>query len=749
MPSFIVTDNKTGKRYKVTGPSKERALEVWKAKQASGELDTAVKKPAAVSPDDALVQARARQFKNATEPAPEQPEFVPRDKNGQPLAGYDRATGTMGHSRIDQAGAFTTAAVDAVPIVGPTLTKAVNAAGAALVRPFSDKSFSEDYEWMGKRAERAQADNPGYALGGRVVGTVAPMVALGTTALGARAMGITGNSLGARIAASAATSGGIGGADTAARGGSLTESLMSARDNALIGAAVPLAAEGVGEIVKGVYRTGTQYLGKWLNPVKEADRRAGTVYNADVASGNTLGAADEAAAVRNGQPIINADRAGPKTRALLRDAASLDPDAAAGVKKVVDTRFATQSDRADTFIDRLFQGNADELAAKDAIASGKAAVNDPNYKAAMNSKAAQNMDQPELLGMLASPSVREAVVASEKTGANRAVVAGHPPVKNPFAIDDAGNVSLRDPKVKPTLEFWDEVKKNLGSQIDRAYAAGDKALGSDLTALKNKLVTELDKAVPAYKTARQGAAEFFGEETMLDAGKKFVTAKYTNDDVARVLASAKPRDRVAFAVGFASRLKKVIATAGDKRTDVIDKIFGNPAAREKVMTALGPKFYGEFEQFVRVETAMDSLRGAVTQPNLMKQLTEAGLSFAGNSGVVGLGTGVGTFRMTGDWKKSAVAGVVAAALRNRGAKIDAQMAKQVVQLLMSDDPAALQRAATMASRNPEFANTVRAMQTMLTSLGTEVAKPNAPGPAEITATRPAMIGDRPNLAPVQ
>lgn len=735
MPSFVITDKASGKKYKVTGPSKERALEVWRKKQASGELDAVAKPKAEINPDTMQPEGV--------------PAFVPRDKEGKPLAGYDPATGTMGHSKMDQTGAFTTAATDAVPIVGPYLTKSVNKAAAALVTPFSDSTFAENEKEISGYGPKAQADNPGYALGGRVTGTVAPMLALGTTALGARALGITGNSLGARVLASAATSGGIGGADTAARGGTLTQSLTSARDNALIGGAVPLASEGVGEIVKGVYKTVAPYLGRWINPAKEAERRVGTVYGADVAKGNYLGAADEAAAVANGQPIINADRAGPQTRAMLRDAAAVNPDDAALIKKTVDTRFETQSDRANTFIDRISNGKASDTDLQDEIAAGKKAVNDPAYKAAMTSKAAQNMDSPELLGLLASPSVRKAVVDAEKTGADRAVVAGHQTIKNPFVIDDAGNVSLRDPKVKPTLAFWNEVKINLDSQISKAAREGDKAAISNLRDLKAKLVGELDNAVPEYKTARQGAAEFFQAENMLDAGKQFVTSKYTNEEVARVLAKAKPAERQAFAIGFASRLKKVIDTAGDRKTDVINKIWGNPAAREKLMTALGPKHYAEFEQFVNVETAMDSLRGAVTRPNIMKQLTEAGLSFAGNSGVVGLGAGAGTFQMTGDWKKSLTAGVIAAALRARGAKVDAAMAKQVVNLLMSDDPAALQRAVTMASRNPDVAKTVRAVQSLLSSFGTDVSRPDGgalSGHPRITIDRNTPAAPAPSMA---
>lgn len=724
MPSFIITDKASGKKYKVTGPSKERALEVWRKKQATGELDAVAKPKATVNPDTMQPEGV--------------PAFVPRDKEGKPLAGYDAQTGTMGHSKMEQTGAFTTAATDAVPIVGPYLTKGVNKAAAALVTPFSGNTFAENEKEISGYGPEAQANNPGYALGGRITGTVAPMLALGSTALGARALGITGNSLGARVLASGASNALISGGDTAVRGGDPSETLTSAITSGGIGAAIPLAGSAINALGSAVGKTVGPRLNSIIRPAQEAGRRVNAAIDADrnnLGAYPTLSASDEAAASLNSQPVINVDRGGETTRALARSAANNDPEARGLFIKTADDRFASQGERAASFIDRLSGGQADSQAAHDALQASAQRANKPAYDAAMKAKGAQNMDSPELLGLLASPAIRDAAMAAETRGANRAVAEGFKPVKNPFAIDSAGNVSLRDPKVKPTLAFWDQVKRNLDAKIGTASREGDKPLVADLTALKTKLVGALDAAVPEYQTARQGAAAFFGAEDALDAGKKFVTMNMANADTARALAKMKPAERNLFAIGFASQMKEAIKATPD-RTNVIKKIFGSEQAREKIRMALGTKNFHEFEQFVKVENAMDTLRGAMGNSKTAQYLIEAGMA----------GTGAGVF--TGDWKKGIGAAIITGIVRKYGGRVDDRMSKQIAQLLLSEDPTALQRAAMMAASNPVAAQAVEDIQSAigaaLRGAGADVSRPDGGA----LSGHPRITVNHPNNTPV-
>jgi hypothetical protein len=215
-------------------------------------------------------------------------------------------------------------------------------------------------------------------------------------------------------------------------------------------------------------------------------------------------------------------------------------------------------------------------------------------------------------------------------------------------------------------------------------------------------------------------------KTRFDAGKKFVTQNRNLDETARALSKMKPAERLSFAVGFASELKDLIKQSGD-RTNVISKIFGSPQARAKVHLALGPKAYGEFEQFVKVENAMDMLRGAMGNSKTAQYIIESGLA--------GVGTGV----FTGDWRKGIGAAAVAGLARKYGMKVDQTMAKQMAKLLLSDNPTALNRAAKMAAANPKAAQAVENLQKLIGLATRGIADTQiAPArqPLQITVGRP-------------
>jgi hypothetical protein len=714
MPTFEIT-TPNGKTYEITGPNKAGALKALKAQLADLE-----KAQAPINPRERAAQVRA----------------LPEDQREVPSEAAMREPSPEDTGAAAKGAAFTTGFTEGLPIVGPTALKGVNAIAAGIVTPFSDKSFGENYDDMGGIAEKSQRDNPNWATGGRVAGAVAPMLALGGTTLGAQALGVTGRSLGTRALASGVSNAGINMADTAARGGDVGETLKSGGIGVGIGVAVPFLGAGLNQL----WRAGAETLGPRINaltnPVREGSRRVTTAMEIDAknAAAPVINSADEASAALNGQELLNVDRGGQTSRSLLRSAVNQDPDALGSASVAVADRFASQGDRATTFIDRISRGAADSQAAKDAISTAAKKSNPIAYGKAYKAPAAQDMSNPELLNLLQSPAMREAAKQAETRSANRAVVDGFSPVKSPFVIDEAGAVSMK-PGVKPTLQFWDQVKRNLDADIGKASRAGDKTAVADLTALKSKLVSELDAAVPEYKAARQGAMAFFDAEDALDAGRKFVMQNRTLPEAQKALAAMNPTERAAFAVGFASEMKEAIKATGDS-VNVTKKLFGSEQARQKILLALGKKNYQEFEQFVKVENTMDLLRGALGNSTSVRQLMELGLAHVSGSVGSGVGAGGATFMMTGDWKKTFAATAIAGLTRRYGLRADATMTKQIAQLLLSNDPTALQRAATMAARNPVAAEAVEAIQSAIglavKGAGIDQARP----PLEITATTP-------------
>jgi hypothetical protein len=268
---------------------------------------------------------------------------------------------------------------------------------------------------------------------------------------------------------------------------------------------------------------------------------------------------------------------------------------------------------------------------------------------------------------------------------------------NPFSVNSQGNYVLRqsaDGKlVTPTLQFWDQVKRNLDSQIGVAKRAGDNTRVSDLMGLKSTMVGELDSAVPAYQTARQGAAGFFGAEDALDAGRKFADTPRLVPEAQRAFSAFSPAEKQAFSTGYASSLIDKIRASGD-RTNVINATFKSQAARDSMNMVFGPKKAQQIEAYVRVEDLADKLRGSLGNSTTARQLVELGIG-------AGVGGGAG-YGLTGDWKGAAIGAIAPKAIKYVGAKADTQVMQSMAKLLTQDNPGSLKIAAQIAAKQPAY-----------------------------------------------
>ena len=189
-----------------------------------------------------------------------------------------------------------------------------------------------------------------------------------------------------------------------------------------------------------------------------------------------LGADDFAAASRNGQPIMNADRGGETTRALARAAANQSPEARGVMERATSDRFNEQSSRIGRLISRVTGGKTDDLMQVDAIRDAAAAANRPAYQLAESMPAAQNMWNDGFAQLMQAPAMQQAARQATTRGANRAAVEGFTPIRNPFAIGPDGRMGLAG-NARPTLQFWNQVKRNLDGMIGKAQRAGDRKIG--------------------------------------------------------------------------------------------------------------------------------------------------------------------------------------------------------------------------------------------------------------------------------
>ncbi len=633
------------------------------------------------------------------------PEFRPVG-----VSGYDPATGEVDPNapREESAlGKFSRSGVataqnwlESLPIIGPSAEATTRAIAAGAVAPFSEKTFSEVYNEMGDLKKQAAEENPIAAglgtVGGAVSGT-APLVAAAPAAFG-----VTGTSLPIRAAASGASSSSLAAADTAARGGSNEEIVESG----LFGLGVGVATPVVGELA----RRGLDKLGQKLSPTlkailkpeEEAARRVGTAITRDKIANpdQIVTAADEAVAQQSGIALRNVDRGGETTRALARSVANQSPEARAALQNAADDRFATQGNRAVAFVKRLAGGNVDDLAIQEGIRYAAKAANDPAYARAFARPEAQQLFTPELQELMQAPAVQRAASMATTRSANRGAVEGFKAVQNPFHKATDGTFKLRrtaDGKlVAPSLRFWDQVKRNLDGEIGKAGRTGDSTLQGDLMGLKRKLVSALDDIVPQYREARQGASAFFGAEDALEAGQKFARSPRSIPEATKAFEKFSEAEKAAFRTGFASEVIDGIKAAPDRR-NVISTVFKSQAAREQMELVFGKMKAREIEAYVRVEDIVDRLRGALGGPTTTRQLVELGIGTS-------LG-GVGGYALGGDVQsaaKGAAVGAGGALAKRYIAGKEAEVMKQVGEMLLSDDPKLLEKVVRQAALSPKY-----------------------------------------------
>ena len=616
------------------------------------------------------------------------PEFQPVGVDG-----YDPATGEVskpGGGWWDSIGAMVTGAED-VPIIGPAMKAGSAGIAAGIAAPFDDRSYGEIYSGMRDRQEQVMRDNPGSALAGQVIGTTALMAPIGATAGGAKALGMSGT-LGQRALMSGVSGAGISGADTAVRGGGPGDIINSAVIGGGIGAALPVVGAGIRKGYGAARDKVRNVVQAARNPEAEAGRRVATALAMDKKTGaGVLGADDIATATRNNQPIMNADLGGENVRALARAAANQSPDARGMMERTVSDRFADQGGRVQRLISRITGGKVDDLSALETIKKRAIAENRPAYQRAY--ARGQNVWSPELQRLAGSDAVADAMRSAARKGRDMAINEGYGAFNPKVNVTQDGRILFPKTKpgrapVYPDLQYWDFVKRNLDDAANAASRAGRNQEAATIRGLNSALKTELDRIVPEFKAARQGAAAFFGAEDAVDAGRNFAKSSRSIPEFKRGIMAMKPAEREAFRVGFASELIDQAKSAGD-RTNVINRMFGSQEAREKLVLALGPQRAKEVEAFVRVETAMDALRGAFGNSTTARQLAEMGV------------IGGGAWWFTGDWKSGISAAALSQAPRYAAKKIDERVMVKMAEMLLSNDTKMIERAVANAAMSPQ------------------------------------------------
>lgn len=583
--------------------------------------------------------------------------------------------------------AFTTNMIESVPVIG---------AMAANARDPMMRAIDE----------RAAKEAPWAATAGSVTGTVAPFVA------GAGIPGIAtilGLDVAAPMAANIVLGGlsnaGLTAADSMIRGDSPaeigTETAISGIGGALGAPVAKLAGMGIDAVSKPIGRV----ISGLRNPEKAGQDVIGRAIAADASS--ALSPADEAAAALNGQPLVNADRFGSNVRTLARTSANMDPTAKQALSDVVQDRFLTQNQRAADWIVRNTGAPTNVHALRNTLRDSARTANSVAYKAAYKAPEAAAIFTPEIGNMMQLKEFQTAIREATNRGKTDAVLHGYAPIKNPFRFKSDGSYALVD-GVTPNLQFWDIVQRNLRDSAEAAARRGKNFEASQVGDVRKMLLEQLDSAVPAFQTARTGAAAAFGAEDALEAGQNFIGTSMSDlPGLQAAHAKFSPAEKKLFASGYSASLIDKVGKTGDT-TNVINQVFASPAARAQVELALGKRAATELEPFLRVENIMHMTKNAVQAgSNTAAQLAAMGALGAVSGGAMSgwnpthMATGAGLF-MAGKTGMKAL-----------GQMVDARVMQSIANALASKDTKAISHAVRNATRSPQSAGAIKAIETGL------------------------------------
>jgi hypothetical protein len=485
--------------------------------------------------------------------------------------------------------------------------------------------------------------------------------------------------LGRGVKTTIAAGGGAGAASGFGRGEGAEDRLEGAAIEGGLGAALG----AVPAVAMGTFNAGQRIVA----PRSFAERLVRRTIGADRARGveDVLTPADIAAARAAGQDIVVGDLGATGTLRLARAAGNTSEDAGARLRASTDPRYTEQKGRFGDFIEDLFGGNLNMTSTNDTLRDTARRVNAPLYRAAYQAGESADLWNPTLDRIAQSPAVQAAIRDVEKKAADRAVLEGDLVIRNPFSFDDQGRMTWGmtpdGGQIRPNLQFWDQVQRNLREAADAAPRGGDEA--RVLNGIRRRLNEELDAAVPEFGKARGMARQFFGAEDALEAGQTFFRqnrAIQLSDTQKAFRAMSGPEQEL-FRRGFAAELANTVRNAPDSR-DVV-KLFDG-ANRRKLEVVMPADELRQLEAFVRREGIMNRLRSA-TQGNssTAQQLRDMSVG-------AGAGAGVGIFTAADPLTTggTALLGGLLARIRSG---VNENVMREVGEILSSSDPERINR----------------------------------------------------------
>jgi hypothetical protein len=480
---------------------------------------------------------------------------------------------------MDQINSFANSAVDAIPIVGPSLTSAGNQVDAWVNNALGfPEQTAED---RARINASEQAEFPLASGVGTVAGAVGPLTGLGmSSAIAGRALGMTGG-LGSQMVLGGLSGAGISGADTLARGGDLGEAGQSAMLGGAVGSLAPLAFKGIGAGIGALAGRG----------VPKAAQNVARAMQADEITAPGL----RRAMAQMGPDATLMDM-GPNLQSLAGGIASVRGPGQKVLRDTITSRAKAAPARVAADVGRTI-GNGQEIGGltEQIVAAQKAAA-DPLYTA-----------------------VRDVPIKLE---GNLKLVASTPLGRQAFkqGIEMAANDGVQPGTL--TIGVLDYAKQALDDIASEARRLGKGNANRQAANMARLLASEGDKIAPGYKQAREA---FAGPAAVLEAieeGRATFKADMSPADMQRLMADMTASEKDAFLQGAQTAVADLL---GNSANDVaaVRTLLRKPYNEAKLRALIGSEATDDLLRAVDRELMFGQTANAVNSNSETARRTAA------------------------------------------------------------------------------------------------------------------------------
>ena len=533
---------------------------------------------------------------------------------------------------------------------GPAIGGAMDA--AAGVRPFSQGMAARVSD-----LKAAEAAHPYAALGGEVAGSLPTLAAAGGTAIGARALGLTGGNMLTRMGAGAGTNALIGAADAGVRsGGDISQMEGGAGAGALVGGIAPLAGRAIGSGFNAL----TGLVG---NPATGA-RAENALLRTMTTSGNTP---ESLAAELASNPRLSIMDVDPAARTMAQGLATTPGKPAATLQRAYADRMASADGAVSGAFDNALGATPDTQALLANLQATARANASKGFGDALNG--AKPVDVSGVIKAIddrVSPGIGQLV--STDSNIPRGPVADEL-LRLKARLTD-GTSTLTDPN---RLHAIQSEVRTMADTLGNSANGQDKLTASALRDMRGKLVSAIDDA--AGGKYRPAQAQYADDMSVRDAFTKGL-------DVLRNRAGEagledRPEAWRAAIAGMSAdeqnALRQGVRTAVDQKIGAHrngaaagEAITDSDMNLDKLRAIVGDKEAGQLAKRLSDEQRMRAtnaalFQGSQTEPRRQASLATAVRNIAPMSMEIGLPTFAGYMSGPG-----AAAATAAAALARRG-----------------------------------------------------------------------------------